>query len=158
MQNKYIWISEILWWTGSVLAGIVVVWPYYPALIVEVPFLVPNLILVVLAIQCFRLTFLLRLSVFALNRWIIFLLCFAFIPIGMYAVRQYSEMSQFFTTSSNWMHSFSYLMTLSEKSELASYIRIEFTWCAVIAFMAGIAMSGKMFVTSWRILGDRGKF
>ena len=158
MQQKYIWLSEFLWWLGSILAAIAIVWPYYPALIVDVPFLIPNVILVVLAVQCFRLTFLLHQSVFALNRWFIFLLTFAFIPVCMYAIKEYSEMSQFFNTSSSWMHSFSYLLTLTEKSEIASYIRIEFTWCAVITFISGIVMSGKMFVTSWRILSRREKF
>src|SRR5690606_5553063 len=88
----------------------------------------------------------------------IFPLTFAFIPVCMYAIREYSTMSQFFNTSSSWMHSFSYLLTLSEKSELADYIRTEFTWCAVIAFIGGLALSGKMIVVSWQILSGQSGF
>lgn len=157
MQHKYIWISELLWWVGSILLAIAIIWPYYPALIVEVPFLAPNIILVVLAVQCLRLTLLMRQSVLARSRWIIFLLTFAFIPVCMYAIKEYSTMSQFFNTSATWMHSFSYLLILSEKSEIASYIRTEFTWFTVIAFISGITMSGRMILASWRILNNRQK-
>lgn len=158
MQKKYLWISELVWWTASVLVAVVLILPYYPSLIVDVPFLIPNVILVVLGIQSLRLTLFLGLSPFSLSRWAIFPLTFAFIPVCMYAIREYSTMSQFFNTSSSWMHSFSYLLTLSEKSELAAYIRTEFTWCAVIAFIGGLAMSGKMVVVSWQILSGKSRF
>lgn len=155
MQLTYIWTLEFVWWIGSLLLAVAVVWPYYPSLIVEVPFLIPNIILIIVAVQGIRLTFLLRQSIFGQNKWIIFLLTFAFIPVCMYAIQQYSVMSQFFNTSASWMHSFSYLLTLTEKSEIASYIRTEFTWCAVAAFISGITVSGRMVVASWRILGNR---
>lgn len=156
MQQNYIWISELVWWIGSLLLAIAVIWPYYPALIVDVPFLLPNVILIILAVQGIRLTFLLHQSVFGQYKWLIFILNFSFIPICMYAIQQYSVMSQFFTTSASWMHSFSYLLTLTEKSKIASYIQAEFTWSAVAAFIAGLAVSGRMVVASWTILSQRG--
>lgn len=155
MQRRYIWISEVVWWLASLLLAVAIIWPYYPALIVDVPFLIPNIILVVIAVQGIRLTFLLRQSIFAQSQWLIFPLTFTFIPVCMYAIKQYSIMNQFFTTSASWMHSFSYLLTLTEKSEIAAYIRTEFTWCAVAAFMAGISVSGRMILASWRILGKK---
>lgn len=156
MRQKYLWITEILWWIGSLIIGVSIVLPYYPKLIVEVPFLIPNIVLVVLMIQCLRLTFFLNQSPFPAHRWMIFTLTFAFIPICMYTINHYSHMSQFFESSS-WMHSFSYLLTLTEKSVLASYIRAEFTLIAVIAFISGITFSGRMVVTSWRLLGSRSR-
>lgn len=158
MQKKYLWIAELVWWAVSLLVAGVLISPYYSELIVDVPFLIPNVILIVLGIQCLRLTLFLRFSPFSLSRWSIFPLTFAFIPVCMYAIREYSTMSQFFNTSSSWMHSFSYLLTLSEKSELADYIRTEFTWCAVIAFIGGLALSGKMIVVSWQILSGQSGF
>lgn len=156
MRQKYLWITEIVWWIGSLIIGMVIVLPYYPKLIVEVPFLIPNIVLVVLMIQCFRLTFFLKQSPLPAHQWMIFTLTFAFIPICMYTINHYSQMSQFFESSS-WMHSFSYLLTLTEKSVLASYIRTEFTLIAVMAFVSGITFSGHMVVTSWRLLGRRSR-
>src|SRR5690606_38987604 len=132
MRNTYIWISELVWWTGSILIAVAIIWPFYPALIVQVPFLLPNIILVILMVQCLRLTFFLRQSLLSQMRWLIYVLTFAFIPISLYTIIRYSEMSDFFENSS-WVHSFSYLLTLTEKSNLAAYIRTEFTWIAVIA-------------------------
>ena len=151
MKKKYIWISELIWWIVSALIAVAVVWPYYPALIVEVPFLVPNMVMIVLMIQCIRLTFFLRQSPWPSFRWMIFVLNFAFIPFSMYVIKHYSGMSQFFESSS-WMHSFSYLLTLTEKSDLASYIRTEFTFVSVVAFISGFSFSSRMVVASWRIL------
>ncbi len=156
MRQKYLWISELIWWIGSLLIAMVVIWPYYSKLIVEVPFLIPNIILVILMIQCLRLTFFLEHSPFPAHRWLIYLLTFAFIPICMYTINHYSHMSRFFESSS-WMHSFSYLLTLTEKSDLAVYIRTEFTWIAVTAFISGIAFSGRMIATSWRLMGSRSR-
>lgn len=156
MRQKYLWFTEVVWWIGSLIMAMMVIWPYYPELIVQVPFLVPNIVLVVLMVQCFRLTFFLNRSPFPAYRWLIYLLTFAFIPISMYVVNHYSHMSQFFE-SSTWMHSFSYLLTLSEKNDLAEYIRVEFTMIAVIAFISGISFSGRMIATSWRFLGRRSR-
>jgi len=156
MQNTYIWISELLWWTGSFILAVAIILPFYPELIVEVPFLVPNIILVILMVQCFRLTFFLRQSPLPQMPWIIFALTFAFIPVCLYAIKHYSEMSDFFENS-NWVHSFSYLLTLTEKSKLAAYIRTEFTWIAVMAFISGLTFSGRMIGASWRILNKRSK-
>ena len=151
MKQNYLWISELIWWTGSALFAMAIVWPYYPELIVKVPFLLPNIILTILFIQCLRLTFLFKQSPLPRFRWLIYVLIFAFIPISMYAIRHYSEMSRFFE-SSTWMHSFSYLLTLTEKSELASYIKTEFTLIAVVAFIAGFTLSGRMVSASWSMM------
>ncbi|MBY5958024.1 hypothetical protein KUV50_07780 [Membranicola marinus] len=154
MKQKYLWITELIWWVGSLIIGVAIIWPYYPKLIVKVPFLIPNIVLVILMIQCFRLTLFLKRSPFPAHPWTIYMSSFAFIPICIYVVNQYSQMSQFFESSS-WMHSFSYLLTLSEKSTLAVYIRTEFTLVAVVAFISGISFSGRMILTSWRFLGNR---
>jgi len=158
MKLVYLWILELVWWIGAFLIAIILIWPYYPHLIVDVPFLIPNIILTLLTVLGVRLTFMPEQSIWGQNRWAIFTLTFAFIPICIYAVKQYSIMNQYFTTSASWMHSFSYLLTLTEKSDIAAYIKTQFTWCAVAAFFSGISMSGRMILSSWKIIAPPRKF
>lgn len=154
METRYLWILEIIWWVGSLLLAFMIVLPYFSDLIVQVPFLVPNIILTVVLIQCLRWTFMLRQSILSRHKWVVYFASFAFIPISLYALRHYTITRQFFENS-DWIHSFSYLMSVSQKSELSSYILMEFTFISVSAFIAGFAFSGRMVVASWRIINKR---
>lgn len=149
MNIRYLLIFEGLWWCFSLLVAGLAIYPYYSYLITDVPFLIPNIIMAVIMVHCIRHIFFFKQSFLGNSKVLVYLLNFTFIPVCLYVVRHFSEMRIFFDDSS-WIHSFSYLLTLTEKSHLATYIKTQFTFIAVTTFISGIWVSVLFVIASWR--------
>lgn len=151
---RYILISEVVWWCLSFLLALALVYPYYPDLIVETPFLIPNIIMIVLMVQCLRHIFFFRQSLLGNSGWLIYFIPLTIVPLFIYVVRQFNHMAVFFDDT-RWIHSFSYLLSVAEKSKLANYIKTQFTFVAVATIISGIGLSIRFMIASWRQANKR---
>lgn len=154
MSNTRIWIVEIFWWiVGMVLAGCLI-YPYYKEAITNLPFLVPNVIITLLMVQCIRYIFFLRESYLSRSIVSMIPLVFVSIPIIFYTIRHYSFTMLFFETNS-WVHNFSYILNANEKMDLSGYIMTQFRIISVSTIVLAIIMSFRMMVGIWRKLNNR---
>src|SRR5699024_3599790 len=92
---RYILISEVVWWCLSFLLALALVYPYYPDLIVETPFLIPNIIMIVLMFQCLRHIFFFRQSLLGNSGWLLYFIPLTIVPLFIYVVRQFNHMAVF---------------------------------------------------------------
>ncbi len=155
MGSKIIWAVELFWWVVSILTGIVLVLPYYDVMIDTVPFMVPNIIISILMVQCLRHIFFLRYSLLGSRKWIMIPFVFVSIPICFYTIRHYSFMMLFFETST-WGHHFSYLLNANEKMDLSKYIITEFRIISVTTIVLAIILSFRLMVALWRLINRKG--
>lgn len=151
---RYVLISEVVWWCLSFLLAFAVVYPYYPDLIVKTPFLIPNIVMVIVTIQCLRHIFFFRQSLLGNSGWMIYFIPVIVVPLVVYVIRHFNAMALFFDDT-RWIHSFSYLLSVSEKSKLAKYIKTQFTFMAVATVVSGAGLSIRFMVASWRRMNKR---
>lgn len=146
---RYILILELVWGAISALLAFAVVYPYYPNLIVETPFFIPNVVMAVLLVQYLRHIFFFRQSLLGNSGWLIYFIPFTVIPLIVYMIRNFNEMAHFFDDT-RWIHSFSYLLTITEKGQLAKYIKSQFTFMTVATIISSIGFSVRFMIASWR--------
>src|SRR5690625_5722719 len=89
----------------------------------------------VLLVQYLRHIFFFRQSLLGNSGWLIYVIPFTVVPLIVYMIRNFNEMALFFDDT-RWIHSFSYLLTISEKSQLAKYIKSQFTFMTVATIIS----------------------
>ena len=142
------WRLELLWWllTALVVAGLL-----YPILreIEDYPFLVLNVIFIVISITFARYIFLLKHTFLAKKQWLKVVLVFLCIPIILYLINGINYFQTFLDEQG--IESFMSGIELEAQYSLAAYIRNEMIFFGVGSLISAIIMPFRLLISVWRL-------
>lgn len=142
------WRLELLWWllTVLVVAGLL-----YPILrdIKDYPFLVLNIVFIVIAITFTRYIFLLKHTFIAKRQWVKVVFVFLCIPIILYLINGINYFQTFLDEKG--IESFMSGIDLEKQYALVTYIRNEMIFFGVGSLIAAIIMPFRLLISVWRL-------
>ena len=111
-------------------------------------FYIPNIVAIIIFIIFSRTIFLLRFTLFARNRWIRFILVFLPIPVFMYLTDSLYEFQRYVDENGT----ISFIRGAGEMSdyEFGRFIKYQFIFFTVGAFVANLLMPVRMIISFWR--------
>ncbi|MCR9286066.1 hypothetical protein OAF63_03075 [Saprospiraceae bacterium] len=148
-QNKQLSLRlELIWWVVTFIIIIGAIFPIYQVLD-EYPFLVANIIFIVVFITLARYIFLLKHTFIAKKQRLKIVLLFLCIPLAFYLIDQINHFRAFL--DEDQFEVYVKNLSLSQRSTITKYITAEYLFFSVGALISTIIFPFRMLKSVWRV-------
>jgi len=140
-------ILEAIWWVVTLLITFAVLFPVYSNL-EEYPFLITNIVFIVVFITLTRYIFFLKHTVLARAQVVKIVIVLVSVPILFIMIEGLSNFQNFLDEEG--LDKFIPNMELENQKEMINYIRSEMMFFGVGAIIVGIIFPFRMILSIWR--------
>ncbi len=147
-RTSAMWRLELLWWLLTVLVAVGLLFPILRE-IPNYPFLLLNLVFIIVLITFARYIFLLKHTFLAKRQKLKVVLLFLCIPLIFYLINGINYFQTFLDEQG--VESFMSDLPFESQAPLAEYIRTEMIFFGVGSLISAVMMPFRMLVSIWRL-------
>ncbi|MDX1685712.1 MAG: hypothetical protein R3275_10790 [Saprospiraceae bacterium] len=144
---------EVSWWAFTIIVVSAILLPILIK-IPDYPFLVGNILFIVVFLTFYRWIFLLKYSWFAKNKWIKLIIMFLALPVIIVLLEYFTDFQRY--VDDYGLQNFMSHLSYKEYRPLAAFIRFEMIFFGVGSIIATIMLAFRMIISIWRYR-NRGK-
>jgi hypothetical protein len=156
-QKKLSLTLELVFWAVTVIIGFGVLRPILINFN-DFPFLLQNILIIVVTVNYTRYTFLWRHTIFAKSYIIRALILLATIPLVFFMIQSLNGFQTYLDNGGyeTFMDLLKNPLIDERKKGLLQYIRSEFVFFSVAAIAAGVGMPIRIVISIWRTKNNKG--
>jgi hypothetical protein len=151
LQKKI--ILEMVWWGITALVVGAVMYPILSTFLQPFPFLVNNIICIVIVVTYTRHIFLLEHTLIARQFWVKMALTMLTFPLMFWLVNANFDFREFldYESPDGFIKLMYQNIPTPKQLQVVAYIRNEFLFFVVGSMIATLAMFGRMLMSIWRV-------
>lgn len=148
IKRSNIWLLEMLWWIATIVVVILILLPIVTK-IDNYPYLIPNIVFVLVTITYTRYMFLLRFTPIARYLPAKLVLIFTALPLIIYLTNGLTAF-QWDWEDTGFLYMTDHLDT-NAQTKIIRYLRNEYYFFGVSSMIVAISIAIRMIVSIWRV-------